>query len=262
MLRSNHTANSVAPHYGRGERRADRFVRALALAMALLAPLSLARAGATVDPSGHWDGSIHAPSRDIEISIDLTLDKAGKLTGTLTKPGEGITGYPLATAAVDGSAVRLDVRTGGSGAQTLAGKVAADCKSMSGDFLVGVYSVPFDMKRTGEAKFTPAPKSAAIDAALAGQWVSSLEIEGHVLPVVLNLANRGDGTSAGNWAAGDGSATPVAIAQHERELAVKSTVTSARYTGTLSADGKEIAGTFAEGALQQAMTFRRAGGAR
>ena len=52
------------------------------------------------------------------------------------------------------------------------------------------------------------------------------------------------------------------MAQHDRELTVRSTVTNARYTGTLSADGKEIAGAFAEGPLQQPMIFRHPGGAR
>src|SRR5262249_25686904 len=118
----------------------------VALAVALLAPLSLARA-ATIDPSGHWDGTIRTPSQEIDISIDLALDKSGKLTGTLSNPGEGITGYPLSAAAIDGNTVHLEIRTGGAGAQTLAGSVAADGKSMSGDFLVGVYSVPFELKR-------------------------------------------------------------------------------------------------------------------
>ena len=261
MIRSRQTKRFSLSSRSARPRSLDRCA-ALALAVGLLAPLSLARAGATVDPSGHWEGSIHAPSRDIEISLDLALDKAGKLTGTLTNPGERITGYPFASATIDGGSVRLEVRTGGSGAQSFAGSLGADGKSLSGDFLIDVYSVPFDLERTGDAKFAAAPKSPAIDAALAGEWTSSLDVDGHSLPVVLKLANRADGTSAGNWAAGDGSATPVAIAQHGRDVALTSTVTSAAFTGTLSADGKELAGTFGEGPLKQPLTFRRAAGAK
>ena len=75
---------------------------------------------------------------------------------------------------------------------------------------------------------------------------------------MLKLANRSDGTSVGSWSAGDGSETSVVIAQRDRSVTLTSNVTSAAYTGTLSADNSEIAGTFSEGPLTQPMTFRRA----
>jgi hypothetical protein len=227
-------------------------------AFVALAPPSHGHAAATADPSGHWEGAIHAPSQDVTVAVDLALDRAGKLTGTMGNPGEQITGYPLAAATADGDAVRLEIRTGGSGTQTFAGKVAADGQSISGDFLIGVYSVPFDLKRTGDAKFAPEPKSPAIEAALAGKWTASIDLDGKSLPVVLTLANRVDGTSTGRWAAGDGTATQVAIAQRERSVTLTSTVTSAKYAGTLSADGAEISGTYSEASLQRPMTFRKA----
>ncbi len=129
---------------------------------------------------------------------------------------------------------------------------------MSGDFLVGIYSVPFDLERTGDAKFAPPPKNATIDKAFVGEWTASLDFGGNSLPVVLKLVNGADGTSAGSWSAGDGSATAVVIGQRDHSVTLTSSVTSAVYTGTLSADNSEIAGTFSEGSLKQPMTFRRA----
>jgi hypothetical protein len=243
-------------------RRRDGLILSLAVFVAL-APPSRGHAGETaVDPSGHWEGSIHAPSQDVTVAVDLALEKSGKLTGTFSNPGERIDGYPLAAASLDGNAVRLEIKTGGSGVQAFSGSVAADSKAISGDFLIGVYSVPFDLKRTGDAKFKPAPRSPAIDAALTGKWTASLDVGGNALAVVLTMSNRADGTSVGGWAAADGSTTPVAIAQHERGVTLTSTVTSSAYTGTLSSDGTEITGTFTEGALKQPMTFRRAAAAR
>ena len=158
--------------------------------------------------------------------------------------------------------MRLELKTGGSGVQTFAGKLGADGKKLSGDFLVGVYSVPFDLERTGDAKFAPPPKNAAIDKAFVGEWTASIDLGGNSLPVKLELANRGDGTSAGTWSAGDGSATSVVIAQRDRSVTLTSNVTSAAYTGTLSTNNTEIAGTFSEGPLKQPMTFRRAAAQR
>ena len=242
--------------------RRDGLILALAVFVAL-APPSRGHAGAgAADPSGHWEGSIHAPSQDVVVAVDLAVDKAGKLSGTFSNDGEHINGFPFASASLEGSAVRLEIRTGGSPAETFAGNVAADGKSMSGDFLVGIYSVPFELKRTGDAKFAPAPKNPAIDAALVGEWNASLDLQGKALPFALKLANRVDGTSVGSWAAGDGTATPVAIAAQQRGVTLTSTVTAAVFAGTLSADGKELAGNFTEGALKQAVTFKRAAAAR
>jgi hypothetical protein len=237
-------------------KRNDALILSLA-AFVALAPPTRGHAGGA-NPSGHWEGAIHAPSQDIDVSLDLALGRDGKLAGTVSNPSEGITGYPLATAAIDGADVRLEVKTGGSGVQTLSGKLAADGKKLSGDFLVGVYSVPFDLERTGDARFVPEPKNAAIDAAFVGEWTATLDVGGSSLPVVLELVNHADGTSAGSWSAGDGSATALVIAQRERSVTITSNVTSAAYSGALSTDSSEIAGAFSEGSLKQAMTFRRA----
>jgi hypothetical protein len=231
-------------------------------AFVALAPPKHGHAAPALDPSGHWEGAIHAPSQDVAISVDLALGRDGKLVGTVSNPSEQITGYPLATATIDGANVRLEVRTGGSGAQTLAGKLGADGKSLSGDFLVGVYSMPFELDRTGSAQFAAEPKNAKLDAAFVGEWTATLTLGGDSVPVVLKLANRADGASAGSWSAGEGSATSVAIAQHDRSVTLTSNVTSAAYAGTLSADSSEIAGTFSEGSLKQPMTFRRAAALR
>ena len=39
-------------------------------------------AAPALDPSGHWEGAIHAPSQDVAISVDLALGRDGKLVGT------------------------------------------------------------------------------------------------------------------------------------------------------------------------------------
>jgi hypothetical protein len=235
-------------------KRDDALLLWLAVFVALAPPK---HAHAAPDPSGHWEGAIHAPSQDVTVALDLALGNDGKLVGTVSNPSEQITGYPLSAATLNGADVRVEVKTGGSGTQTFAGKLGADGKKLSGDFLIGVYSVPFELERTGDAKFAPSPRNAAIDKAFVGQWTASLDLGGTSLPVKLELANRGDGTSVGAWSAGDGSATAVVIAQHDRGVTLTSNVTSAAFTGTLSADSSEIAGTFSEGSLKQPMTFRR-----
>ena len=242
-------------------KRNDALLLSLAVFVAL-APPKHAHAAPALDPSGHWEGAIHAPTQDVTVSVDLALGRDGKLVGTVSNPGEHITGYPLSAATLSGADVRLEVKTGGAGAQTFAGKLGADGKTLSGDLLVGVYSVPFELERTGDAHFVTEPKSAKIDAGFVGEWTATLDLGSNSLPVVLKLANRADGTAAGSWSAGDGSATSVVISQHERIVTITSNVTPAAYTGSLSADNSEIAGTFSEGSAKLPMTFRRAAAQR
>lgn len=232
-----------------------RSLRSITVAAALV-PLCLARADA-VDPSGHWEGSIHAPAQDVAVEVDLAYDEGGKLVGTFSNPGQQIKGFPFATAQVSGNSVTLEIKIG-TDKQAFAGEVAADGQSMSGQFLVSVYGVPFDLKRTGAAAIAPPPRSPAIDAALAGEWNASLDVGGQALPVVLTMTSHADGTSLGSWASGQGTATPVTIAYEGRSVTLTSTVLSAAYSGMLNADGTEITGTFRESSLEQPMTFRRA----
>ncbi|HEY5569218.1 MAG TPA: hypothetical protein VIM81_18490 [Gammaproteobacteria bacterium] len=234
--------------------------RTLTLATALLVPLSLLRAETAADPSGHWEGAIHAPSGDVPVEVDLRLDDGDTLAGTFTSPAERIKGFPLWSATVEGMSVSLELKFDDSGVRTFAGNLSADGASMSGDLLVNVYAVPFNLARTGEAKIEAPPRSPAIDEAWTGEWSASLDVGGKPLPLELTLSNHADGTAMGSWASGGGTAVPISIAHQDRSLTLTSTVTPAAYAGTVNADGTEISGIFTAGPLEQTLTFTRAAG--
>jgi hypothetical protein len=225
------------------------------VAVAIVAATSSAHA-APADPAGHWEGAIRAPSGDVAVTVDVARAD-GKLVGAFSNPGEQLTGYPLADVVVDGAAVRLEIKTADPGVQALAGTISADGETFAGDFLVSVYAVPFTLARRGPAQLAEPPSSPAIDAALAGTWHATLPFGGKELPIALTLANGADGTSRGVWSAGSGTATSVAIAADGRSVTLTSTVTPTRFTGTLSADGIQLAGTFSERGTERALTFIR-----
>ena len=136
------------------------FTRTLLLTSWFLAAISL-QAQTSTDPSGHWDGTIHAPNLDVVIGIDLATNANGQFTGTFAQPAEGVKGLPLSEIAVKGPSIRLLLKPGGSGGGTFNGTISADGKTISGDFIMadGGYAVPFSLTRTGEANIAPAPKS-------------------------------------------------------------------------------------------------------
>jgi hypothetical protein len=225
--------------------------------MALLVPFFILRAETPPDPSGHWEGLIHAPSGEVQVAVDVAFDDSGKLVGTFSNPGQHLNGFPLWNVAVEGRSVRLKLKTSDPGVQTFAGTLSADGHSMSGDFLVSVYAVPFTFTRTGDARILAVPRSAPIDKAFAGEWGASLNVAGKDLPLALKLTNNADGTASAAWATASGVATPVRIDQQGRSLTLESTVTRVEYRGTLNSDGSVISGTFKEGESEQPLTFSR-----
>lgn len=229
-------------------------VRMLTLVAALTAPLGIVRSEGAVSVAGHWEGAIAVPSGELPFEVDLAVDGDGALVGTFTHPSEQLVGYPLSRASVDGGQITLEIDTGG-GTQKLVGSLSPDGQSMSGELLVSVYGVPFSFRRSGEAHIEAPPRSPAIAAPLAGDWRATLLIGNASLPVRLSLTNNADGTSSGSWASGSGVATPIKIEQQGGQLRLTSTVAPAVFSGTVSADGTEIAGTLTSGALRQSLTF-------
>jgi hypothetical protein len=227
------------------------------LLAASLAPFGIAHALTPTEAAGHWEGGIEAPSGTVEVSLDLAVGADGKLGGTFTNERSQLTGLPLWSVTLDGSALRAELKAGGDGVQTFAGKIGGDGKTLTGDFLISVYAVPFTLTRTGAAKIEPPPVSPAIDSKLTGEWRGALEIKGQSFPVVIALANHRDGTATGSWSTAGGVAIPITIENSGRGLKIASHVAPAVYTAELSADGGTLSGTFTEGPVHQVLALAR-----
>jgi hypothetical protein len=237
------------------------FIRMLLVAgRLLLAALALVFQ-TTVDPSGHWEGTIKVPNMDAKIEIDLQKNSKGEMAGTFGHPAEALKGLPLAAVTVEGTAVTLVLRAG-SGGGTFHGVVAGDGKSMSGDFVTaeGEHSLPFSLTRTGDAKIAPAPKSAPIGKELEGTWNGTLEVGGKEMRIVLRMANQPDGTAAGTIKSLDGSGVeiPIGITQKGTSVTIDVPSIGGSYAGVLNAEGTEMTGTWTQGPEGLPLTFRRA----
>jgi hypothetical protein len=231
-------------------------VRTLAFVMAL-SPVAFAGADPAAPLAGHWEGAIHAPLEDVAVAIDLAADAAGKLGGTFSSAPQRLNGFPLWSASSDGQAVKIELKFADPGVRTFDGRFSEDGQTIKGQFLIDVHAVPFTLTRSGEARIAPPPKSAAIDAKLAGSWNGALVDGSQSLPLKLTLANHADRTATGSWSAGGAPATPVAIVNDGGTVTLTSPVTPAIFTGTLSADGTQLSGTLNEGAAPRPVVFTR-----
>src|SRR5262245_49645571 len=193
---------------------------------------SLATAQQAPDPSGHWQGAIHVPNQEIAIEIDLTKPATGNAAGTFT--GVNIQGFPLSDIVVDGAALSFKLKVDGGGA--FSAKVSEDGKSMAGEFTTnsGGYTLPFNLARSGDAKFDPPTPSAKMAKELEGNGTGTLEVNGKPVQVTLSLANGPDGLSSGTMAVIEQGAVDIpvsAIRQSATGVTIDVTVVKGSFSG-------------------------------
>jgi hypothetical protein len=233
----------------------DRLRTLITLTAALtLAVASLAQAQATA--SGHWEGTIAAPGREISVIIDLKAD-GGKWQGTVGIPGEKLKGLPLTNITVAGEGVAFAMP--GPGDPSFKGTLSKDGKTLSGDFTQGGGSVPFTLTRTGDAQIDPLPKSTPITSDLQGTWAGALAIKDMTLRLSIEFSTAADGTGTGTLVSLDqGNATIPVAAVIQKGAAVRFFVPSVAgsFEGTLK-DG-ELSGTWTQGGGALPLVFKRA----
>ena len=236
------------------------FTRLLTLATLLVLPVPSVLAQPAVDPSGHWEGAIQVSGMEVRMEIDLVKNSKGELSGTFGQPAQHLTGLPLANLAVDGRSVSFQIKGGAPGERAFKGTVSADGTSMSGDFASHqVGTVAFTLTRTGDPRFEPTPRIAAIGQALEGTWNGTLDANGMPIRLILTMTNQPDGTAMGNVVNVDeGLELPITSITHKASsLTLEIKAAGGSYSGALNAEGTELVGTFTQGPAAMPLTFRR-----
>jgi hypothetical protein len=236
------------------------FTRMLLVSALLLLPALSLRAQTAVDPSGHWEGLIHAGAMEVIIEVDVARNAKGEIAGTFSNAN--VRGFPLSNVVVDGTSITFEIKTTGGGA--FHGSLGADGKSMKGTFTThGADShpveLPFELTRTGTARIEAASKSSAISKDLEGRWTGTLDVNGTPRQVGLNLVNHPDATATGFVISGDGVEIPITlIVQKGPSLTLDVKSVGGSYVGTLKGSGTELAGMWTQGPFVAPLTFRRA----
>src|SRR5947209_4484537 len=89
-------------------------IHTIAFATLLLSPIPTAHAQ-TLQPAGHFEGTISSPGGTMELQIDLIQTAKGDMAGTLTIPAQKLQGFPLTNVSVKGKDVSFDIATSGGG---------------------------------------------------------------------------------------------------------------------------------------------------
>ncbi len=226
-----------------------------AAAFSLLAPFALAKNG---NAAGHWQGSISLPDRALMIDVDLALEKDG-WKGAITIPEQNLQAFPLSSIEVVKDTVKFSMQ-GVPGYPAFTGKLAPGDQSISGNFSQGGATVPFSLKRSGEAQFPPVDKSTLISKEIEGAWVGVLEtgVTGR-LQVVLRLTNQKDAATGTLTSVNQGGAVvPIAvIVQKGSTLTLELPSVNASFVGEVSPDATSISGKWTQAMGTLPLVFHR-----
>lgn len=204
--------------------------------------------------SGHWVGTVDVPSMPIDVEVDLARAATGDTSGTITIPAQQLRGLPLTKVQQNGLGIIFEARTDQGFTATLSG----DGNSMAGYYQMQDYTFPFTMTRMGTAKIDPPPTSPRISSALEGTWNGTMAVNNTRMRIVLTLANRSDGRSAGSVINLDQGSLqmPVAtIMETGSQVTLGLTVIPSSFSGTLNAERGELTGTYMQGTTSIPVTF-------
>lgn len=231
----------------------------------IIAPLLLwapcLPAQAAADPSGHWEGTVQIPGREINFEIDLAKNAKGQFTGTISVPGDNLKGLPLRKVSVEGKSVAFEARSD----QPFAGVLAADEQEILGGYSFENFSIPFRLKRNGDARMEEPAKIAPVRQELEGTWDGTLTADGKPYRLVLTLSNGADGTAMGkvvSFNEGELEIPVSAITQAGSNVVIEFKSLGASYTATWNNESTELAGTYRKGELVAPLKFRRHGNAQ
>ena len=228
-------------------------MKAFAVALFLFGA-STAGAQISSDPTGHWKGTIAIPNQPVDFEVDVARDTTGRLVGTALAAPENAP-IPLLEISVSGATVTFFARND----QPFKGEVSSDGKAISGTATLSGYALPFELRRTGDAKVGPPPTSRAVDKDLEGRWTGALAGPTRELHFVIHIENRPDGTAVARQSSLDegGLTLYLLVAQDGRKVKIEAPAVAASFEGELNAAATDISGTWKQRGLSLPITMTR-----
>ena len=226
-----------------------------AIAIALLVISASVVQAQTIDPTGHWKGTIDIPNSPMDFEMDIARGGRGELIGTVTAGADRVT-LPLLKVTLDGSSIAFYGRTD----QQFHADLLPSGKALSGTASLNSYSLPFSMGRTGDARVEPPPTGPAVSQQLEGVWRGTLSAGEKTVRLALTIANQPDGTSLAHSVSVDegGLTIPTVVSQSGRSVKIETRGVITSYVATLNEAGTELSGTWTQGTTTLPLTMTRA----
>jgi hypothetical protein len=230
-------------------------IRLVFLAMALAGVIGAAEE--PEGPSGHWEGKLQMPNRELGMAVDLARDRKGVWIGSMSLAGTSAKDVPLHGLKVVAAAVRFTADL--PDLAVFEGSLSEDENSLSSKRSNALGSVPFGLTRQGRANVSVPPPNSVLSKQFAGLWEGTLTADGKTLRIRLKLAPATDGVAQAVLTSVDQGNTEIPVTSvtiQGRQLQVEARAVSGMYRGTLGAGG-EIAGEWSQSSERLPLTLKR-----
>ena len=230
-------------------------IRLVFLGMALVGV-----AGAAEEPqgaTGHWEGKLQMPNRELGMAVDLAQDAKGVWIGSMSLAGTSAKDVPLRSLKVAAAAVRFTADL--PDFAVFEGSLSEDENGLSGMASNALGSVPFDLTRQGAASVSVPPPNSVLSKEFAGLWEGTLTADGKTFRIRLKLEPTTDGLAQAVLTSVDQGNTEIPVTSvtiQGQQLEVESRAVSGMYRGTLGAGG-EIVGDWSQGSERLPLTLKR-----
>jgi serine-type D-Ala-D-Ala carboxypeptidase/endopeptidase len=197
-------------------------------------------------PVGDWTGRL-APDNH-RISVHIRAASPGAFAGTVDIPDHDRMGAQLSEIAPAGDALTFVLA--GCGCR-FAGKWDSETRRWIGTWFQGSASIPLELSR---GQFPPDPIVTGLD----GDWRGTVGSPGgQGSPLVLQIRTYPDGTRGHLEFLDryDGRMPLSSITRHANRVVLQFKSDQERFEGSLSDDGKTLAGTWADGGRPSPLTL-------
>jgi len=131
---------------------------------------------------GHWAGAIELPGMKLEVNLDFARQADGAWKGDISIPAQNANDLPLADVVLKGGEFSCTI-TGIPGSPTFKGTLAADGKTIAGDFSQAGKTFPFSLKQTEDPALAAGQALAGFDE-LAARGLKELDVPGVAVAIV------------------------------------------------------------------------------
>jgi hypothetical protein len=218
----------------------------------LLAPAFLN--GGTADFAGHWEGSTSAQNQQFPFQIDLVASAKGEIRGTI-RTEDSTSDIPLKIEMTERK-IKFYTRTD----QEFSGELSTDGQTITGEYAIAGYLLPFRIERTGDGTLGPALTSPPIPKGLEGSWESAIDVSGSRFRLRLSMRNENTNSAIGVLVSVDegGLEVPMSIhAEASSEVTLDAPSIKVHFVGALDVARDEITGILTLPGFTGPVTFHR-----
>jgi hypothetical protein len=197
---------------------------------------------------GRWSGSLQAGEAVLHLVLHVSKAEDGSLKATIDSLDQGVYGIEVTSLARKDSILHFDIPSVGASYE---GKLAADHRSIEGDWSQGSVSLPLIFHRQAAGAGAKRPSDAIASA--EGVWQGAMEDKGMRLRFQLHVSHDDQKQLVAALDSPDQGVSglpAIRVSQKDAAFHFEIPVVSGVYDGTLNAAKSAITGSWAQNGVE------------